>query len=202
VRIVRLRCLSCGTRSEVTLGDLETRELRTQKSIGRNCRTCRGVTRHEVIGADEPRVEIAAGFRSDSDEDAVKPRALIIEDDEESRAVLAKALEAAHFDSVSVGDGREALQILVREDFAVILSDINMPELDGKQLFEFLAQNLPEARSRVIFVTGEAGNPAVREFLEASGQPYLPKPIELPLLFVLLEAIAAGGGGGETSPSL
>lgn len=188
----------------MTLGDLETPELRSQKIIRRNCRICRGVTRHEVQGTDGPHVESAAGLRDDSAEDTVKPRALIIEDDEEARAVLAKALAAAHFDSVAVADGREALQILVREDFAVILSDVNMPELDGKQLFEFLEKNLPEVRSRVIFVTGETGNPSTRDFLEATGQPYLPKPVELPLLFVLLEAIAAGGGGdGDgASPSL
>jgi CheY-like chemotaxis protein len=200
VRIVRLRCLSCGTRSEATLGDLETRELRAQKFINRNCRTCRGVTRHEVTGGEGPHVQTDVGFRGESDEDAPKPRGLIIEDDPEARAVLSKALAAAHFDSVAVGDGREALQLLVREDFTVILSDINMPELDGKQLFAFLEKNMPEARSRVIFVTGETGNPATLEFLEASGQPYLPKPIELPLLFVLLEAMAAGGGETSTNP--
>jgi len=140
-------------------------------------------------------VETSIGFRGETGEDTPKPRALIIEDDPEARAVLAKAVAAAHFDAVSVGDGREAMQILVREDFTVILSDINMPELDGKQLFEFLDKNFPEARSRVIFVTGETGNPATLEFLEASGQPYLPKPVELPLLFVLLEAMAAGNSG-------
>ena len=200
MRIVRLRCFTCGTRSEVTFGDLETRELRTQKFIHRNCRICRGVTRHEVMGGGGPSVETFGGFQEDIVAEAARPRALIIEDDPESRAVLAKALAAAHFDSVTVGDGREALQILAREDFAVILSDINMPELDGKQLFDFLDKNMPEARSRVIFVTGETGNPATREFLEASGQPYLPKPVELPLLFVLLEAIAAGGSD-PASPS-
>ncbi|HUJ39844.1 MAG TPA: response regulator [Candidatus Acidoferrales bacterium] len=201
MRIVRLRCFSCGTRSEVTFGDLETRELRTQKFINRNCRICRGVTRHEVLSGAGPSVETFGGFQDDivaEAADAVRPRALIIEDDPDSRAVLAKALAAAHFDSVAVGDGREALQILVREDFAVILSDINMPELDGKQLFEFLDKNLPDARGRVIFVTGETGNPATRDFLESTGQPYLPKPVELPLLFVLLEAIA---GGGSEPPS-
>ena len=184
----------------MTFGDLETRELRTQKFIHRNCRICRGVTRHEVMGGGGPSVETFGGFQEDIVAEAARPRALIIEDDPESRAVLAKALAAAHFDSVTVGDGREALQILAREDFAVILSDINMPELDGKQLFDFLDKNMPEARSRVIFVTGETGNPATREFLEASGQPYLPKPVELPLLFVLLEAIAAGGSD-PASPS-
>lgn len=199
MRIVKLRCFSCGTRSEVTLGDLETRELRTQNFLSRNCRICRGVTRHEVLAGGGSLVETSIGFRGETDEDTPKPRALIIEDDPEARAVLAKAVAAAHFDAVSVGDGREAMQILVREDFTVILSDINMPELDGKQLFEFLDKNFPEARSRVIFVTGETGNPATLEFLEASGQPYLPKPVELPLLFVLLEAMAAGDSGGEPS---
>ena len=199
---LKLRCFTCGTRSEVTLSDLETRDLRKQKFINRNCRICRGVTRQEVLAGGGSNVETSSGFRGDADsddEDSPKPRALIIEDDPDARTVLAKALAAAHFDAVSVGDGREAMQLLVREDFTVILSDINMPELDGKQLFEFLDKNLPEARSRVIFVTGETGNPATREFLEASGQPYLPKPVELPLLFVLLEAIAAGEGGGEAS---
>ena len=198
--IVKLRCFSCGTRSEVTLGDLETRDLRGQKFLNRNCRICRGVTRHEVLAGGGPHVETSVGFRAEADDDeAPKPRALIIEDDPEARAVLAKALAAAHFDTVSVGDGREAMQLLVREDFTVILSDINMPELDGKQLFDFLDKNFPEARSRVIFVTGETGNPAVLEFLEASGQPYLPKPVDMPLLFVLLEAIASGSAGGEAS---
>jgi CheY-like chemotaxis protein len=200
MRIVKLRCFSCGTRSEVTLGDLETRELRSQKFIQRNCRMCHGVTRHEVLAGGDAQVETSVRFQVESSEDeAPKPRALIIEDDPDSRTVLAKALAAAHFDAVSVGNGREAMQLLVREDFTVILSDINMPELDGKQLFEFLDKNLPEARSRVIFVTGETRNPATLEFLEATGQPYLPKPVELPLLFVLLEAIAAGDGGGEAS---
>jgi CheY-like chemotaxis protein len=194
VRIVRLRCLTCGSRSEVTLGDLETRELRTQRFINRNCRTCRGATRHEIISTEGAHVETVAGFRSEPDEDAPKPRALVIEDDPDARAVLAKALAAAHFEVVSVEDGREALKILTREDFTVILSDVRMPELDGRQLFEFLEKNLPEARNRVIFVTGDTSNPATLEFLEASGQPYLSKPVELPLLFVLLEAMVAGGG--------
>ena len=202
-RIVRLRCLTCGSRSEVTPGDLETRELRTQRQISRNCRICRGVTRHEVTSTADSFSEASSNFRDEGDspfsalsfseeEEGPRLRALIIEDDENARAVLAKALQAAHFDAVTVSDGREAVRVLSREDFAVILSDINMPELDGRQLFEFLEKNMPEAKSRVIFITGETGNDATREFLEASGQPYLPKPVELPLLFVLLEAVATG----------
>jgi CheY-like chemotaxis protein len=198
MEIVRLRCTTCGNRSEVALGGMETQDLRAQKTVRRYCRICRGPTLHEVSHSDAPHIEAVEApesFRSallEEPEGAAALRALVIEDDPEARAVLAKALEAAHFEVVSAGDGQEALRILAREDFAVILSDIRMPELDGRKLFEFLDQNLPEARARVIFITGDTGNPETRDFLEATGQPYLPKPVELPLLFVLLESIREG----------
>ncbi|HUK54011.1 MAG TPA: response regulator [Candidatus Binatia bacterium] len=192
MKIVRLRCNTCGNRSEVALGGMETHDLRGQKSVHRFCRICRGSTQHEVIPSDGARIESAEGFQDAFQEEINAPRALVIEDDQDSRTVLAKALAAAHFDVVCVGDGQEALSILAREEFAVILSDIRMPGLDGRRLFQFLDQNLPEARARVIFITGDTGNPETRDFLEATGQPYLPKPVELPLLFVLLESIREG----------
>jgi CheY-like chemotaxis protein len=171
---------------------METHDLRGQKSVRRFCRICRGATVHEVIQTESFTVQSSEGFLGADLEETAAPRALVIEDDPEARAVLSKALAAARFDVVSAGDGQEALRILAREDFAVILSDIRMPELDGRKLFEFLDQNLPEARGRVIFITGDASNPETRDFLEATGQPYLPKPVELPLLHVLLDSIRGG----------
>jgi CheY-like chemotaxis protein len=171
---------------------METHDLRGQKSVRRFCRICRGATEHEVLPGETAHVEAAEGFQSAFLDEATGPRALVIEDDPEARAVLSKALAAAQFEVVSAADGQEALRILAREEFSVILCDIRMPELDGRRLFEFLDQNLPEARSRVIFITGDTSNPETRDFLEATGQPYLPKPVELPLLFVLLQSIRDG----------
>ncbi len=193
MQIVRLRCNTCGNRTEVALGGLETHDLRAQKSVRRFCRICRGPTQHDVLDADlGGHVESAEAFQSAFEDEAAVPRALVIEDDPEARAVLSKALAAAQFEVVAAGDGQEALRILAREEFAVILCDVRMPELDGRKLFEFLDQNMPEARSRIIFITGEASNPETRDFLESTGQPYLPKPVELPLLFVLLQSIREG----------
>jgi len=197
---MRIRCLSCGSRSEVTPGDLDARDLRAQRHVHRNCRICRGVTQHEVLATDDSFARPSTGFRATpsgtpargpAGDDAPRPMALIIEDDADARAILAKALVAARFDTVTVGDGREALRILAREDFAVILSDLNMPELDGRKLYAFLEKNMPDARRRVIFVTGETGNPDTREFLEGTGQPFLSKPVELPRLYAFLEVVAA-----------
>lgn len=194
MEIVRLRCTTCGNRSEVTLGGMDTHDLRGQKSFRRFCRICRGATLHDVLHQDPASVQPAEAVQSPDLWDVDAPRALLIEDDPETRSVLSKALAAAHFEVLSAANGQEALRILAREDFSVILSDIHMPELDGRKLFEFMEQNLPEARARVIFITGDTGNSETREFLEASGQPYLPKPVELPLLFILLESIRHGSG--------
>jgi len=192
MQIVRLRCNTCGNRTEVALGGMESHDLLGQKTVRRFCRICRGSTEHEVQQSESSHIESAEGFQGASFEETTAPRALVIEDDPESRAVLSKALTAAQFEVVCVGDGQEALRILAREEFTVILSDLKMPELDGRKLFEFLDQNLPEARARVIFVTGDTANPETRDFLESTGQPYLPKPVELPLLYVLLESIREG----------
>jgi CheY-like chemotaxis protein len=193
MQIVRLRCNTCGNRTEVPLGGMETHDLRGQKSARRFCRICHGPTLHDVLDAEAcGHVESAEGFQSAFLEETSAPRALVIEDDPEARAVLSKALEAAQFEVVAAGDGQEALRILAREEFAVILCDVRMPELDGRKLFEFLDQNMPEVRARIIFITGETSNPETRDFLESTGQPYLPKPVELPLLFVLLQSIREG----------
>ena len=52
-----------------------------------------------------------------------------------------------------------------------------MPNLDGPSLFEELKANEPELVERLAFVTGDTMSPKAREFLEASGRPYIEKPI-------------------------
>jgi CheY-like chemotaxis protein len=68
--------------------------------------------------------------------DVLKPRVLLVDDDQEVLSVLAKALSAEALDVETAGSGRLALNLLVREDFDLILCDVRMPDFDGKQLFD------------------------------------------------------------------
>jgi CheY-like chemotaxis protein len=190
---VRLRCHTCGSRVELNLGDMETYELKERGSMNRHCRICRGDTRHDLVGPDAIREEVIPGFRAQEAEDFARGRVLIIEDDAEARTVLAKALVAAHYEVSSAQNGREAVSLLAREDFDAVLADIRMPEFDGRNLFEFLSENFPEVRSKVIFLTGDTGNEETRKFLDETGRPYLSKPVDLPRLFALMAEVVAHG---------
>jgi CheY-like chemotaxis protein len=178
---VVIRCQNCGTRLDTNLNEVELQTLRTRGELIRYCRRCAGNSRWKAAEGTTPD---RAG-RSDVAE-LRGGRILLIDDDEDILKVLGKVLSAEKFELDMASSGREAILKLGREDYDLILSDIRMPELDGKQLFAFLDQNMDEYRSKVIFLTGDTGNPETMKFLEQTGCPYLTKPIEIPTLIRLL----------------
>ena len=82
-------------------------------------------------------------------------RILLAEDEEAMRTYLARALENAGFAVVAVDRGTQALPLLEREQFDLLLSDIVMPEMDGIELAQRCSEVSP--RTKVIFITGFAG---------------------------------------------
>ena len=111
-------------------------------------------------------------------------RALIIDDSAVMRKVIERALHQAGLDLSEVlqaSNGEEALQAL-RDDngnaspLALILSDINMPVMDGLQFLEQrrkenLAQGVP-----VVMITTEGSEPFVLRAIAAGAQGYICKP--------------------------
>ncbi|HLP07258.1 MAG TPA: ATP-binding protein [Opitutaceae bacterium] len=104
-------------------------------------------------------------------------RVLVVED-EEVVARLVQEIVVRHFDCevVRAADGREALSLCAEEDFAVIVSDLRMPMLNGLDFHEQLVQRRPEMGRRFVFMSGYAGDLLHRERLARSGVPVLPKP--------------------------
>lgn len=187
---VKIQCHTCGTRIDADLNEVEIRNLQGQGKITRYCRRCAGntqwVSRGEAASA-------RMGRQVDKEEGAVEhKKVLLIDDDEGILAVIGKVLRSMELELDVASTGREAAQKLGRNDYDLILSDIRMPELDGKQLFAFLDQNLPEYKERVIFLTGDTGNPATMDFLQETNCPYLTKPVEIPVLMNLLHHFFSG----------
>ena len=73
--------------------------------------------------------------------------------------------------------------------FDAVLLDLIMPGLSGQQVYYKLPKRL---QRRVVFVTGDTGNPATRQFLAATGQPALFKPVDLDELLRMLQSVTAG----------
>jgi len=192
MRRALFRCHSCGSRGEVLMTEVEERKLRSDGSLTRFCRECRGNTRWDLYQS------MADVHLSEAEpEEALHGRVLLIDDDEDILLVIGKALSSEQYDLETATSARKAVQLLARGDYDVILSDIRMPDFDGKQLFEFLDEHLPESKERVIFLTGDIGNPKTLEFLQQVKRPYLAKPVDLPRLLELVRQFMPRQGGEE-----
>ncbi len=62
------------------------------------------------------------------------------------------------------------------EHFDAIITDIRMPDLDGRALYQEIARRWPRQTARVVFVTGDTLASALREFVNESGRPVIEKP--------------------------
>ena len=103
-------------------------------------------------------------------------RILLAEDDPAMRTYLARALQNAGYDVVSVDRGTSALPYLETETFDLLLSDIVMPEMDGIELAQRCAEISP--MTKVMFITGFAAV-TLRASREAPQAKVLSKPFHL-----------------------
>jgi two-component system NtrC family sensor kinase len=101
---------------------------------------------------------------------------LVVDDETEIREALAEILTGAQHRVVTASSGREALKRMAAEHYDVILTDIRMPDLDGRALYEEIERRWPGRAGRVVFVTGDTLASALREFVSESGRPVIEKP--------------------------
>ena len=100
----------------------------------------------------------------------------MIEDEPSVAHLIADVLvEEGHHAEV-VLDSREGLELIARETYGLVICDLRMPHLSGRNLFQDLLRRRHPLRRRFIFVTGDTVSPHSARFLEASGVPYLAKP--------------------------
>jgi DNA-binding response OmpR family regulator len=105
-----------------------------------------------------------------------KRRILIIEDDEEMRSLLEDFFEEEGFETDSVGNGSEALRILVREIFDVVITDIRMPGLTGLEIIAGVRRLQPE--TSIIVITAFGSEEVHQKAIERGADSYLEKPLQ------------------------
>jgi len=104
---------------------------------------------------------------------------LIVEDSPIMRSFISSTLEAmGDFQIIETGSGFEALKALPRHRFDLILTDINMPDINGLELVG-LIRSRPEYRDVPLFIITTEGNELVHEKGMALGaNGYLVKPFK------------------------
>ena len=107
---------------------------------------------------------------------------LVIEDDPSIVRGLSRLLRRDGYHVETASNGRQALALLQRQACDVVLSDLDMPDLDGRAFYARLRQQWPALCARVIFLTGVSSAADHRAFLAQCGQPWLRKPYPIAAL--------------------
>ena len=109
-------------------------------------------------------------------------RVLIVDDSSVMRKIVERSLRQAGLDSLlayEASNGADALETLKSKPVDLILTDINMPSMDG---LEFLRQLRSQALAPgvpVVMITTEASLDRAKEALAAGAQYFIPKPFSI-----------------------
>ena len=116
------------------------------------------------------------------EESSVPTRAgtiLVVDDEEILARLLVEALSSKGHRVDAVLTGEEALDRIRRRSYDIIISDLKMPGMDGRQLFEAVKAMNPALANRMIVSTGDVANPQTQAFVAASGICVIAKPFDL-----------------------
>jgi PAS domain S-box-containing protein len=125
---------------------------------------------------------------------------LVIDDEAAVADVTAEILAAEGLDVTTVNSAAEALGLLDRASFDVILMDIKMPGLDGPGLYREVQRRRPDLLSRFVFFTGDVLNPVTRRFLDEIRAPYVTKPFDRGQALAALQRVLAPSRGRAGTP--
>jgi len=120
-------------------------------------------------------------------------RVLVVEDEPGIGNLCQRVLTREGFEVDIAVNGKVAQRMIEEHKYSLLLLDIRMPVMTGKELYQWLEEKHPQLISRVIFTSGSVVTGATQSFLEQTGRPYLPKPFTAAELITIvretLEAI-------------
>ena len=111
---------------------------------------------------------------------------LVIEDDADQRIMFSLFLRTENFEVTLAENGRVGLELARKIKPDLILSDINMPELDGYEVLKALRDDVATANIPLIFITAEVDAEAHCLAMQLGANDYLTKPINLKHLLLAI----------------
>ncbi|MBU3950061.1 MAG: response regulator [Proteobacteria bacterium] len=104
---------------------------------------------------------------------------LIVDDSSSMRAVIKKVIKASGFNVgnyFEAGDGIEGLKILENDWIDLVLSDINMPNMDGMLFLSEMKKNELFSSIPVVMITTEGSEAKIQEAIRLGSSGYIKKP--------------------------
>lgn len=124
--------------------------------------------------------------------DDARCRVLVVDDEPEVAALLVDILRRAGHTVEATAGGRAALERLAVMPFDVVITDLRMPDIDGRALLDEIARRWPALVARVIFMTGDNLSPGIAEFLAPRAHAVIEKPFQPEDVRRVVRRVAAG----------
>jgi two-component system cell cycle response regulator DivK len=117
------------------------------------------------------------------------PKILLIEDNEQNRDALSRRLRRHGYDVIMAVDGQQGVAMAQSELPALILMDLNLPDIDGWEATRIL-KGTPETQAiPVVALTAHAIAGDQERALQAGCDDYHAKPVQFPHLLTQIEAL-------------
>jgi DNA-binding NtrC family response regulator len=118
-----------------------------------------------------------------------KCRLLIIEDDAALAALLEEYLSISNYSLQVINDGNSAIELLNREHFDLVLSDIRLPGASGLSILQKVGGDF--ARTIVVLMTGYSGIEDAVSAVKQGAYDFVSKPFQLPEIKIRLDNAVA-----------
>ncbi len=152
-----------------------------------------------VLGTDVDDVTDEAQSALDQDLASRHPlRVLLAEDNVVNQKLALRLLEKLGYRADVAGNGIEALEALERQPYDLLLSDVQMPEMDGLEATRRILERWPEGeRPWIVAMTAEAMSGDRERCLAAGMNDYLAKPIRVDELVAAIKRTPRREGAGD-----
>jgi CheY-like chemotaxis protein len=123
---------------------------------------------------------------------AAKPatrRVLVTDDEPITRMLVKLLLEREQFEVLEATNGKQAVEIAVRERPDLVLCDLNMPEMDGFEAIARIRKDFSLSTLPIVVLTAEDGDGVERRVLELGADDYIVKPFDPAVLLSRVNAV-------------
>jgi two-component system chemotaxis response regulator CheY len=134
------------------------------------------------------------------------PRILVVEDSFSMRAFVRSALEIGgpgleDVEVVEASSGFDALRLLPRGPYDLVITDINMPDINGLELVRFMRQHSQHRATPVLLISTQTSDRDQRRGLAVGADGYLAKPFSPESLREVVARYLPGQASNPTEPN-
>jgi len=108
----------------------------------------------------------------------VKPKILVVDDSPTIRKFISIALKIKGYEIISASDGMEALELLPNDKIDLVITDLNMPNIDGFNLIERIRSNENFLNTPIIVMSNLSDSEDIERAMQLGADSYIIKPFD------------------------